>query len=150
VYEVETTPAALTKRPPRLWRLALGILILLLAAVNSVRRDPPTSMAGALGAVTDVLISFTLSFWLISTGIGKAIGDRNFTRSRRIIWFRFLAFGFLVLLAIAASSVTLEVPPVEVTTVCVFAYWFGWTWIAWILAERSAVGRSRTQDAPNS
>jgi len=62
-------------------------------------------------------------------------------RTRRRIWYRFAGSGLLVMVALAFLLAYLGwfIAAVLVTWV----YWFGWTWISWIIADKKTAARFR-------
>ena len=145
----------LTKRPARPWRLVLGAFLLLVGMANSANvRTAPGDLAGALGALTGVLMLVVAAVWLIGSGLPKAIGNRNFTRLRRRIWFKLAGLGLLVMIVLAIGLAALS--QFAAGVLVTWMYWFGWTWISWRIADKQAQRRfqesvlSTPATSPNS
>ena len=58
-------------------------------------------------------------------------------RRRRRIWYKLAGLGFLVMVLLAAglAAASQFVAVVLVT----WAYWFGWTWLSWLIADKMAL-----------
>ena len=50
-----------------------------------------------------------------------------------------VGFGFLVMAAAAVLRASLSL--VGTGVLVTWAYWFGWTWISWIIADKCALQR---------
>jgi len=135
----DTIPASsVGKRPARVWRIVLGAVLLLGGMINSANvKTAPGDVAGALGALTGVVILVALAVWLIASGLPKSIGSEDLKRLRRRIWYKLAGLGLLVmiLLAVGLAAVSQFTAAVLVT----WAYWFGWTWISWRIADKKAL-----------
>jgi hypothetical protein len=71
-------PSSVGKRPPRVWRIVLGAVLLLIGMINSANvKTAPGDLAGALGALTGVLTLVALAVWLIASGLPKSIGSED-------------------------------------------------------------------------
>jgi len=126
------------KRPARVWRIALGAVLLLIGIINSAKvKTAPGDLAGALGALTGVVTLVALAVWLIASGLPKSIGSEDLKRLRRRIWYKLAGLGLLVmiLLAVGLAAASQFTAAVLVT----WAYWFGWTWISWRIADKRAL-----------
>jgi hypothetical protein len=134
-----TIPALpVQKRPASAWKIALGIGLLLVAGVNGANvKSVPGDVAGAIGTLTGVLLLVLIGGCLIASGLPRTIGNNDIKNARHKIWYRLMGLGFLVMLAgaIAFAALSLFIAAVLVT----WAYWFGWTWISWRLADKRAV-----------
>ncbi len=125
------------RRPARTWRIVLGALLLLSGMANSANsKIAPGDLAGALGALTGTIIVLALAVWLIATGLPKSLGGQDLKRLRRRIWYKLAGLGLVLMIAAtlglaAASQFTAAV-------LVTWAYWFGWTWISWLIADRKA------------
>lgn len=117
------------------WRIALGVLLLAASAGNAARPIPPDA-AGALGALIGKAVLLFGAIALIVSGVPRTLGTPAFVKARRRFWFRYLGVGLVmaVLLSIALSKVGRS----ETIALIPAAYWFGWTWISWLLADRQA------------
>lgn len=117
------------------WRIGLGVLLLLMAAVNSTERVTDDPAAG-FGALTGLALLVAAGIALIASGLPRTIGDDDFRRRRRRIWYRMLAAGLLAMVTFTTmlASFALVGAAVAVT----WLYWFGWTWISWQLADTRA------------
>ena len=144
---METIPtSSVIKRPARVWRIVLGAVLLLGGMINSANvQTAPGDLAGALGTLTGVVILVAVSAWLIASGLPKSIGPEKLGRLRRRIWYKLAGLGLLVMivLAIALAAVSQFTAAVLVT----WAYWFGWTWISWRIADKRAL-RQLQQPTP--
>ena len=113
-------------------------MLLLGGMINSANvKTAPGDVAGALGALTGVVILVALAVWLIASGLPKSIGSEDLKRLRRRIWYKLAGLGLLVmiLLAVGLAAVSQFTAAVLVT----WAYWFGWTWISWRIADKKAL-----------
>jgi len=131
-------PASVERQSTRVWKIVLGAVCLLIAAFNSTNLAPATSLAGQLGRLTGFLTLIFVAIWLIRTGLPRSLGGPELVRTRRRIWFQLVGIGFLVmitlstLLAVWLSLFTLAV-------LVTWLYWFGWTWVSWLIADKRAV-----------
>ena len=134
------------RRPTRVWRIVLGAVLLLIGMFNSANiKTAPADLAGALGALTGLVALVALAVWLITSGLPKSIGSEDLRRLRRQIWYKLAGLGLLVmiLLAVGLAAVSQLTAAVLVT----WAYWFGWTWVSWLIAEKRAL-RQLQQPTP--
>lgn len=130
------------KKKAVVWKLVLGGFILLVPLANSSQlpKLAPDDLAGALGRLTGVLVMVVLGAWLIASGLPRTIGlDKPQRRVRRNIWYTLVGIGLLVMIAAAALLAYLGLFAVAVLVT--WLYWFGWTWIAWLMADRRAIKR---------
>ncbi len=131
------------KKKAQVWKLVLGGFILLIDLVNSSQQAklaPVGDLAGALGRLTGVLVLVVLAVWLIASGLPRTTGlDKTQRRVRRKIWCVLVGTGLLVMLAVALLLAYLGLFTAAV--VVTWLYWFGWTWIAWLMADRRAIRR---------
>jgi small-conductance mechanosensitive channel len=133
------------EKKARVWKLVLGGFILLVDLVNSSRQAklaPVGDLAGALGRLTGILVLVMVAVWLIASGLPKTTGlDKTQRRVRRKIWYVLVGTGLLVMVAAALLLAYLGLFAAAVAVT--WLYWFGWTWISWLIADRRAVRRLR-------
>jgi hypothetical protein len=145
-----TTSVVIERRPARAGRIILGAVLLLVAAVSSTNvKTASGDVAGALGALTLLLVLVLPAVWLIASGLPLTIAaNTGLRKARRWIWLRLVGLGFLVMLALAAAFAALSWSGAAV--IVTWLYWFGWTWISWLLADRKALRQLQTaaQDEP--
>jgi hypothetical protein len=131
------------KKKAQVWKLVLGGFILLIDLVNSSQRAklaPVGDLAGVLGRLTGISVLVVVAVWLIASGLPKTTGlDKTQRRVRRKIWYILVGIGFLVMLALGVLLAYLGLFTAAV--VAMWLYWFGWTWIAWLMADRKAIRR---------
>lgn len=127
----------LTRRPARGLRIFFGALLLLLTANSSTK--PPADPAEALGHLMAVVAIVFAAVWLIASGLPKWIGDPQFTRMRRRIWYKLAGVGLVVMVFLAVTLMALS--QLTAAVLVTWAYWFGWTWIAWRIADQRAKER---------
>src|SRR5262249_36954827 len=144
-------PPSVERQPARPGRIIGGIFILLLVgSANSARPRPdPANVAGALASLTVVLIVVVLATWLIGSGLPRSIApNTDLKRVRRRIWYKLVGAGLLAMLVIAIALLSVPWDGAAVVAVLVsWLYWFGWTWIAWLIADKRAVRQlSRSLD----
>jgi len=135
----DTIPeASIGKRPARVWRIVFGAALLLIGMVNSANvKTAPGDLAGALGALTGVVTLVALAVWLIASGLPKSIGSEDLKRLRRRIWYKLAGLGLLVMILVAAGLAA--VSQFTAAVLVTWAYWFGWTWISWWIADKKAL-----------
>lgn len=135
-----SAPNLFVRRRARAWRLVLGGFVVLIGLFNGSKTPKATELYGALGDLIGLLTLAVLGAWLISSGLPKTIG-LNVTqrRIRRRIWYGLAAIGLLsmIVVCVLLAYVGLVVAAVLVT----WLYWFGWTWISWLMADKKAVRR---------
>lgn len=130
------TVAGPQRRPARWWLIALGVIVLFIAMVNSTRPATDNSTAAACGRLTGLLILLAISVRLIAAGVPKTLGDAPFITLRRKAYYKLLGLGFLAMLG---AFVALTFSSFIGAAVAVsWVYWFGWTWIAWLIADKKA------------
>lgn len=130
------TMVAMGRKPATSWKIALGILLLLLAAANSTRATTGGT-AGALGALAGVAILVFIGARLIASGLPKTLGNDEFKKTRRKIWYKLMGVGFVVMaMVVLALAFTSQASAAVLVT---WVYWFGWTWISWRIADKRAV-----------
>jgi len=117
--------------------LVVAVLLLLASAQQSAHSSTaPLSLAGALGEITAIVMTAILIVALIVSGIPKWIGPPDFMRFRRRRYFILLGLGLLLMVA---GAVALGFSGyVAAGVLLTWLYWFGWTWIAWLMADRRA------------
>lgn len=117
------------------WRIALGILLLLASAGNAAK-PIPSDAASAFGALTGKAVVLFGAVALIASGVPRTLGTPAFVKARRRFWLRYLAVGLVV--AMLFVIVVSKTGPAAAIAFIPAAYWFGWTWISWLLADRHA------------
>lgn len=124
---------ALTRRPARAWRIAVGGILLLAFVLIPYLPSPRGGVPERLGILIGIFLLVVLALWLITTGLPKWIGSKKFTRARRLAWLVLLGAGLAVatLVDVILSMQLLFGP----ATLVAGAYWFGWTWISWLMAD---------------
>ena len=130
--------SSLGKRAARVWRIVLGAVLLLGGMINSANiKTAPGNVAGALGDLTGVVTLVAFAVWLIASGLPKSVGSQDLKRLRRRIWYKLAGLGLLVMivLVIGLAATSQFTAAVLVT----WAYWFGWTWISWRIADNRAL-----------
>lgn len=135
------------KQPARIWRLVAGALLILLAANASTKQPTQPDLASAMGVLSGMLFLIGVGVWLIATGLPRSLVSTEIRKVRRKIWLQLVGVGFVVMIvaAIGLASQSFFVAGVLVT----WAFWFGWTWIAWLMADRMAI-RRMTSSQPTS
>lgn len=132
------TSNPVVKHGTRAWRISVGAVLLLLAATITARMKPTGDIGGALGHLTFLLILIIPAVWLIASGLPRSVApNTDLKKVRRRIWYKLAGLGFAVMLVLAIGLAALSwfMAAVLVTWV----YWFGWTWIAWLIADKRAV-----------
>jgi hypothetical protein len=130
------TMFATGRKPATAWKIALGIALLLVAAANNTK--PTTGgTAGALGALTGLAILLFVGARLIASGLPRTLGNDEFKKTRRNIWYKLMGVGFVVMVIVmlALAFASQAIAAVLVT----WLYWFGWTWISWHIAGKRAL-----------
>jgi len=128
-------------QPARPGRIVSGVVLFFLVATSNARTGAgtePEDLARALGALTAHLAFVGAGAWLFATGLPRSIAPgTQLKRKRRNLWLGFAGAGcgLMVVLVGAFLALSLVVPAVVTTWV----YWFLWTWIAWLIADRRAV-----------
>ncbi len=130
-------PASIERRPTRAWRITLGTFVLFYSAFISTSLDPATSLAQDLGRLFGLLLLVMLAIWLISSGLPRSLGGAELARTRRKIWYKLVLIGLLVMITLAGLLVWLSLFTLAVLVS--WLYWFGWTWISWLIADQRAV-----------
>ena len=126
------------KRPARTWRIVLGAVLLLGGFVNSANvTTAPGDVAGAFGALTGVILLVALAVWLIASGLPKTVGSEDLRRMRRRIWYKLAGIGLVVMIVLAIALVAIS--QFTAAVLVTWAYWFGWTWISWRVADKRAL-----------
>jgi hypothetical protein len=140
IFSASKDAQVIQKKKAQVWRLVLGAFILVVDLLNQAKLAPVQNLAGALGRLTGILIFMTVGVWLIVSGLPKTTGlDKTQRRLRRKNWYILVGIGLLVMVA---SAVLLAYLGLFVAAVVVtWLYWFGWTWVAWLMADRRAVRR---------
>lgn len=133
------------RQPARAGRIALGAILLLLGNASIARVKPePGDIAGALGSLTGVLILVGLAAWLIGSGLPRSIApNTDLKKIRRRIWYMLASGGLLLTLVIAFAFFSISWFVGAVLTS--WLYWFGWTWIAWLIADKKAVSKVQSK-----
>jgi hypothetical protein len=63
--------------------------------------------------------------------------DPEFTRQRRHAWWLLVGLGFVVMAVLALVLAVASGPTAGAFVV--WLYWFVWTWVAWLVADRRTV-----------
>lgn len=112
-----------------------GVLFFVAALANGAAIPRPESLPRALGQLTAALILAAPAIWLIASGLPKTLGlYAAQRRTRRRIWYRFIAAGFLVMTFLFRLFAFLGWPAAAGLVNLLF--WLGWTWASWIYADR--------------
>jgi hypothetical protein len=118
------------KARPRTWVISIGASAIVAAWL--LDKDPSLTpvvlLVGSLGG----LLSIFLLFYARS---------RPTQSLQTQIWNRLVGFGFAVMLFVAAILVFFSLPTWAIAVSCL--YWFGWTWLSWMIAGRLALHQAR-------
>lgn len=118
------------KARPRTWVILIGASAIVTAWL--LDKDPSLGsvllVVGFLGALLLVFVLFYAR-------------SRPSQSLRARIWNRLVGFGFLVMLGVAATLAFLSLPTMAILVS--WLYWFGWTWISWLIAGRLALRRAK-------
>ncbi|MGD0002092.1 MAG: hypothetical protein ABSE21_18495 [Bryobacteraceae bacterium] len=98
---------------------------------------------------TVLLVLLIPGIWLIASGLPRTIGlNKLERRSRRRRWYVLVGLGFVVFLiaTIALNWFHLFM----VSTVLMLLYWYAWTWISWLIADRWIRNRIVRDGTPDS
>ena len=128
------------RRKPRIIRLIAGAFILLGAAVSGAKSEnqAPRGLPEVWGSVIGVLITLALAAWLIASGLPKTMGlDESHRRARRRKWYLFAGVGFLISMSLSMAAAIFKL--LLVAVLISWLYWFVWTWVAWLLADKLTV-----------
>jgi hypothetical protein len=143
--EMQPTETGPTKRPARRWRIVLAALVFLALIGNSVQHPLARGdVAEESGGLFGIIVMLALGIWLLGTGLPKTISPPEVAKIRRRIWLLLVGVGFLVMLVGTILAFSIHQPEwagAVVLETLVFGYWFGWTWIAWLIADNAAVRR---------
>lgn len=131
----EAGSSSLTRQPTRGWRLVLGALLFLSIAATSANPKPSAAgdSASALAALFALFVIVGVAVRLIASGLPKWIGSKEFTRARRRLWFKLAGLGLVAMIVVALALAALS--QFVASTLVMWAYWFGWTWISWRIAD---------------
>lgn len=141
-----THPAAVGKRPARVWRIVLGAILALAVPVGRAILAPAAWGAYAIGNLVGLLVLAGLPAWLILSGLPRSIGNQDLERTRRRIWYRLAGIGLLAMIGLNVLLVRFSF---FTAAVSVFRlYWFGWTWVAWLIADKQAVRLAQGRKTP--
>ena len=117
-----------------------GVSLLFAAIASGVSIPRPENLARTLGQVAGFSILAAPAIWLIASGLPKRLGlYAAQRRTRRRIWYRLIAAGFLVMTFLFRLFAFLGVP--AASGLANMLFWFGWTWVSWIYADRRAAQR---------
>ena len=135
--EMET----LGRRPATPWKIGVGVLLLLFAAGGS-QRSVMAGMGGmgeAIGALIAVLVFVFGGVRLIAAGLPKTLGNAEFVKRRYRRWWIYLGVGFVLMLA--ATEALDAIGFSNSATLVLMFYWFVWTWLSWLIANRQTRDR---------
>jgi hypothetical protein len=125
------------RRSASAWKIGLGVLLLLLAAVNGSKPLAGGGMAGALGDLLGICTTVFGGIAMIVWGMPKTFGNVAFMKQRRRLWLQYMGVGFVLM---AGTAIGLAVTGFMVSAVLVtWLYWFVWTWLSWRIADRKTV-----------
>jgi hypothetical protein len=86
-----------------------------------------------------VVLLWGAAVWLIRSGLPRRAGSLTHAKARRRTWLWFIGLGFV---AMASLNLVLGITS-PVAGLVTWVYWFGWTWISWLLADRMAARRTQ-------
>ena len=138
-----TEMVAIGRKPASVWKIGLGIMLILMAATNGTRASAGGA-AGALGALTAIAMLVFGGAALIASGLPKNIGNPEFMKARRRHWFRLMGFGLIVMVGCAASLLALGFTGAAVLVT--WLYWFVWTWVSWKYADTKTIEKLRVRN----
>ena len=114
------------KSRPRTWIVMTGTLVVSVALL--LDKDPSLApVLFVLGFLGALLLVFVLFY----------VRSRPTQSEQTRIWNRLVMFGFLVMLGAAGLFMFLSRPALAIAVS--WLYWFGWTWISWLVAGRLAL-----------
>ena len=125
------------KRPRRTWRIVLGVMLLLSAMNISASARTAHGMPEVVGNFISVILYLALAVWLIASGLPKTNGSVDFRRLRRRIWFKLAGIGFLVMIGLVIALWAIS--QFTASALVTWVYWFGWTWVSWLIADKRAL-----------
>jgi hypothetical protein len=107
----------------------IGALVVSVALL--LDRDPSLGpILFVLGFLGTLLLVFVLFY----------IRSRPTQSEQTRIWNRLVMLGFLVMLGAAGLFLFLSRPALAIAVS--WLYWFGWTWISWLIAGRLALRKA--------
>ena len=117
------------KARPQTWIVLLGASAAMTVGLSD--RDPSLGpVLGVVGFLGGLLLVFILFY--VRTRPSQSLRTR--------IWNRLVGFGFVAMLVVAGISLIFSLPVLAIAVSWI--YWFGWTWISWLIAGRLAVQHS--------
>ncbi len=122
------------RRPAIVWRIVLGVILLLILWANSTRLPnlQPDDVSGILGRFTGQATLFVGGVFLINSGLRRPFGEIRFAAVRRRLWLLLVCAGFLVA-AVLVGILGRQAP------IGVFVVWLLAAWpIAGVIAKRRA------------
>jgi hypothetical protein len=132
----------LKKRETRASRLFVGVLFLFIAIGSSATVPRPDNVPRALGQLIGVAILIGPAIWLIASGLPNTMWLKAAQRrARRRIWYGLAGTGLLVMVGL--EFLLAYIGWFIAGVLVAWAYWLGWTWISWIIADKKAVERFR-------
>jgi len=141
-----TDSAVVGKRPVRAWRIVLGAILVLVAPVNRAILAPAAWGAYRIGSLVGLLVVVGLAAWLISSGLPRSIGNQDLVRTRRRIWYLLAGLGLFAMTGLAVLLARFSFVTAAVNVFRLF--WFGWTWVAWLIADKQAVRQAQAKERP--
>ena len=130
------------RRETRVSRLLVGVFFLFIALGTFARTPRTGTLAYELGRFTGALILAAPAIWLITSGLPKMIGlDAAQRRTRRRTWYGLAGAGFIIMMPV--SFLLTYFGWFAAGAFVSWAYWLGWMWISWIIADKKIVERSR-------
>ena len=83
-------------------------------------------------------MTFALAAWLVASGLPRTMGlDETQRRARRRRWYLLAGVGFLVFMSLSLAAAIFG--SFLVAVLISWLYWFVWTWVSWLLADRQVV-----------
>jgi hypothetical protein len=87
------------------WKIGVGILVLLVGAVNSTSAPPAPNASAALGQLIGLATVVAIGAALVAAGLPKTLGTLPaFRKLRRRIWYRLMVLGFLAMVLLSSPS----------------------------------------------
>lgn len=105
------------------------------SAAHSSSLSLPDETVGAIVGLAGGVLPL-LGLWLFATGLPRWRGSAAFAEDRRRRWITLLVVGFVVMLAAAVALFEVDV---RLGVLVGLAYWFVWTWAAWLIADHRAM-----------
>ena len=134
--------AAIGRKPATPWKIGLGVFLLLAAMSNSTR-PAVDGTAEALGALTGISTLLFGGVALIASGLPKNLGNEEFRKARRRLWYKLMGMGFLAMGVTAFAFASGGFITSAVLTM--WLYWFVWTWVSWKIADSRTIEKLRVR-----